>query len=132
MREIKFRAWDKNRTGAYLSLVYQNDQELWEYLRDLEDDKRRYECDFELMQFTGLKDKNGKMIFEGDVVKNQLGISWSIFYSDISSSFRMQKIGEEYTEYDTLAMHISDIFHFEIIGNIYENPELLTTNTPSV
>ena len=86
--------------------------------------------DIVLMQFTGLKDKNGKEIYEGDIVSYNRGIgNWTgqrmttihqIFFTDEVNAFVM-KYGNSYIK---LRKHWN--YEYEVLGNIYENPELLT------
>ena len=116
MREIKFRAWDDgkmdyNPTFGECSFggSYVNSFEPSEY------EKRTF------MQFTGLHDKNGKEIYEGDVVKTpKYGNSQVVEYADINASDDMTApgMGFQFNDYPS---------NMEIIGNIYENPELLET-----
>lgn len=75
-----------------------------------------------LMQSTGLFDKNGKEIFEGDVVV-VLDSSYTVFYDDKTASFRLQPHDKRWnTDYMSNYAHDNS---FEVIGNIYENPELV-------
>lgn len=101
-REIKFRAWDKK----WLFMTYPC---------TLEDIKNGFEGIFgknkDLMQYTGLKDKNGKEIYEGDIVNHK-------YYSTpIVITFKNGC-------FESGDVNITDK-SLEIIGNIYENPELL-------
>jgi len=117
MREIKFRAWDKEEK----SLITGDDNqgsifgEEGGYF-DLREEPNRYE----LMQFTGLKDKNGKEIYEGDILNlpktsYHLSFKVEVVFQDgsfVGDSFLAKDLGELASK-------------SEIIGNIYENPELL-------
>lgn len=78
-----------------------------------------------LMQSTGLTDKNGKEIFEGDVLKVTDKHSWSevVSFSEKKAMFVSKEIG--FPESPLWELFNTVLFEIEIIGNIYENPELL-------
>ena len=108
-REIKFRAWDNIQKKMFgdLKVIYLPQKE---------------EYGTFLMQFTGLFDKNGKEIYEGDVVKfnNEGEDKQSQIYWDSDAwSFK----GKYY--YGEVVVSWSDV---EVIGNVYKNPELLSPN----
>lgn len=119
MREIKFRAWDKLSKEMF-NVESINFQERKVY-RDIVS-YRKFN-DIELMQYTGLKDKNEKEIYEGDIVKlranHGIGVvkyydEWGAFVVEYIKPRPLAVLGMNYYKED-----------IEIIGNIYENPELL-------
>ena len=126
MREIKFRAWDKEKkiivdvysingttNGSIFIEYYNNDDEKITSLFD----------DFEIMQYTGLKDKNGKEIYEGDVINNY-GHKYVITY--IYGGFTLSSPNDLNRYYEALAEpYATPMDESEIIGNRFENPELL-------
>lgn len=74
--------------------------------------------DVGLMQFTGLIDKNGKEIFEGDIVENGLSGTWIVQPLE-GGSFSLLGVCEKYKDSNFLISALND--HAEVIGNIYEN-----------
>ena len=107
MREIKFRTWFYDGEELPNGMMYQGEKSFRENLIDWENNilAPTDECTI-LMQYTGLKDKNGVEIYEGDIVKYEYGQIFEIKW-----------------DYGLLS-HLENIW-FKIIGNIYENPELL-------
>lgn len=80
-----------------------------------------------LMQSTGLRDKNGKEIFEGDILgidTDEEVVNVNIFWNSKHALFMLES--KKYNENNLLAELVEDnAYPFEIVGNIYENPELL-------
>lgn len=99
MREIKFRAWEKD----VKVILTHEEMNIDECLKD---------SNVIVMQYTGLKDKNGKEIYEGDVY-NYNGVI------DVFESI------EDFYYNELIKYRVED---GEIIGNIYENPELINNN----
>lgn len=132
MRDIKFRAWEKVRedeTGSYGGEMYYSEES--EEKRAcgfvIKTNSGYSNDDFQWMQYTGLKDKNGKEIYEGDIVSTD-----SLRYEVKFGSFDHQDI-DSYGYYldcegkgkYTYSMTKVTVMLVEVIGNVYENPELL-------
>ncbi len=141
MRQIKFRAWDKESSTMISSdklggvkdffLDFNNQGlGLWIAIEDEHPEKR----DAELMQFTGLLDKNGKEIYEGDYLKvnneQTLEVTWcngAFKYQECASMMNL-RFGDGWLhELQTHCQCFKPIpqKNLEIIGNIYENSKLL-------
>jgi len=73
-------------------------------------------------RFTGLKDKNGKEIFEGDILEYAGCSLWEVYWEDYTASFKLRNGKVEGYEFDEDLEHMEEI---RIIGNIWENPDLL-------
>lgn len=132
MREIKFRAWDKEhkRWTNYsiaddLPRFYNKHTGCWKTDREGER--------FILCQYTGLKDKNDREIYEGDIVRD-FGSDYVPVYTKgiyMAVNTEQLKCPEEHRQ---LSTQFNVIWRngCEIIGNIYENPELLKEATHDV
>lgn len=81
-----------------------------------------------LMQCTGLKDKKGKLIYEGDIVKFSSIYGHGIFEIKWNDEFAMYGFEDEETDFTDLRCFIENGAYIEILGNLYENPELLKSN----
>lgn len=125
----KFRAWDKPNKimRSNDEIVIWSDQVYINENKELDSKIKGYSCLSEhLMQSTGLKDKNGVEIFEGDIVVNQYGNVGYVAYLQQEAGFVVVKKKSDYRlghrntgeSYDVTTNH-------EVIGNIHSNPELL-------
>ena len=122
----KFRAYD----SGSLSRMYQPDEvmvgdgNIWIIDEESVAGEWIVNNDIHLMQSTGLKDKNGKEIFEGDVVDykgRKAVVKWHGSYASFIYIF-VDELQERVSEWHPLFLAS---YHFEIVGNIYENSELL-------
>lgn len=145
-REIKFRAWDKDSGVMYYSDkdedngegfilwnidsggIYFTENQMWHEIEGGEDSGEKWDYrkpNQDLMQFTGLKDKNGKEIYEGDIVKfidtEFGGEAFLATNAEGIVSYKDGCFGIDIKDYHLLL----PLRKIEVIGNIYENPELL-------
>jgi uncharacterized phage protein (TIGR01671 family) len=127
MREIKFRAWDDKKE----IMIYDGDEvgtidfhsgdhiDIFYIKMQSYDILRLYT---NIMQYTGLKDKNGQEIYEGDIVKvsapRKDDLIFRVVWDDSQAGFQMVIDEDEVTSYSFFCVPC------EVIGNIYENPGL--------
>ena len=127
MRDIKFRGKDYNNKWRYGDLV----QEKWGQGKAImiKKDKTAWSVLEETIgQYTGLKDKNGKEIYEGDIIfikgeTKLLDIKGKVEYSNILAQFIITNTGNIVNEAEPLGDYEEE--DIEKIGNVYDNPELL-------
>lgn len=127
-KDVEFRAWVKSKKQMVdvetIDLRYKNitfieqDKEYNDVIRELTVSFKGVE----LMQYTGLKDKNGVKIFEGDILpiwENGENHLYKVVYD--GDCFMLAMLDSEQGSYPLSVKHKQS----EVIGNIYENPELL-------
>ena len=115
MRTIKFRVWDKKdkKWLEYGFLGFDGELLMDNVGGGLETHEKIKDC--VIQSFIGLKDKNGKEIYEGDIVQTQGVDNWEVIFRKGCFCY---KTGER-------QYHIFNEKEVEIIGNIYENKDLL-------
>lgn len=140
MRDIKFRVWDKETKHMHIcgedvhdTITFENETNK-AYYYNLQNGcgSLREDSDYILMQYTGLKDKNGKEIYEGDIL---LAPEWfgslecvCIYQQENIvnpiQGFGLYSYDSYFKKYNTL-VESDEWDEFEVIGNIYDNLELL-------
>lgn len=136
MRGIKFRVWNKkqNRYNTQTDapvLVYDTGELAVRYGNPacgaVELD---YTDNYEIEQYTGLKDKNGKEIYEGDIIQEEIDFNskmtdgifkYMVYWNEEDLCWGLEHIGNESIHVELWQANLST----EVIGNIHENPELI-------
>ena len=124
-REIKFRIWDIE--NKEMLKVQELDFEPTFYGGRIAIRPDQYNDYFDtedmiLMQYTGLNDKNGKEIYEGDIVGDNK-IKWIVKWNKHRMGFSLYPTTKQL--YDEMPINVENELGFKILGNIYDNPELL-------
>jgi hypothetical protein len=118
MREIKFRAWDKQQgymlEPFIIGIMPEKAKSGWSITGEGIYISPTEQARFILLQFTGLKDKNGREIYEGDIIESQMGQLYEVLWEGIGWNPFVDNMIDSYKSY-----------RLEVIGSIYENPELL-------
>lgn len=139
MRTIKFRAFDKEKKRMFNVYVLGQDWVTEDTMDGVDEGVnvfhgREFFNRIEVMQFTGLHDKNGKEIYEGDILKTDLegyvGVvewifsQWQYVYQCVDDNIRGVSSGINNGLNDE-GYEDGEKSHFEVIGNIHENPDLI-------
>lgn len=116
-REIKFRAWDKWRKE--MIEPHEGDFIRWHAPSNWK------EC-YEVMQYTGLKDRNGKEIYEGDIIRIDHPFKGRSYVGEIMyDKYSFTAKDFYFTHHDNPGDPFESLSYMDVIGNIYEHPNLL-------
>ena len=125
-QEIKFRAWNKkDKVMVDVAAMNFGPSGLWSLIEDADDAELQLADNYELMQYTGLKDKNGREIYEGDIVRPGED---NICDPDPTIGQVIMREGSWLIENEKKQEEIglfSEITSREVIGNIFEDNQLL-------
>lgn len=141
MREIKFRAWDGKEIWKVTGVQFANNSDFvnlygtepeWIATGIYEDKTSKRlmfmsSPDCELMQYTGVKDKNGMDVYECDILQFIPSIViGAVTYSTQLAGYILKGGGENSKD---MRLNSSAFAECEVIGNVYENPELIKGDT---
>lgn len=121
---LKFRAWHEQgfmlNPDNIISINFHEGYLQWAYMLgdEVNDDGLNYFDQLEIMQSTGLNDKNGVEIYEGDIIECKTVYEWD------KKPIKRAEVVFENGVFSLIGVEM-DLSRSEIIGNIYENPELL-------
>ena len=131
MRELKFRAWHPESESMIVFDLAKasKDQYIASHVCALLSNTHN-EGEGLMMQFTGLTDKNGVDIYEGDLIKNNRGRTAEVVWHKFTASFDSKFVSDDGSalpkQDKSYGFHNADWkSETKIVGNIYENPELL-------
>lgn len=125
MNNLKFRAWDKKHKEMFEVIKIEYNPNIIYMAKELSWFVIRTENEIELMQSTGLFDKNGVEIFEGDIIDVGTRIPFlnKIQRDEETAYLKLVPLDKRWTE--SYFTNFEDKSRYEVVGNIYENKELL-------
>jgi uncharacterized phage protein (TIGR01671 family) len=131
MREFKFRLWsieEKQFISPNILEVFDESGDLtaFKYIKTGKLNPLYMPVEnYIIQQYTGLTDKNGKEIFEGDIIIDTQKQKYEIIFDENHARYDLKVCGENKLSQTSYFTQIYEKKHIEVIGNIFEHPELL-------
>jgi len=131
MREIKFRAWvydeekEEDKMVNVIGIFFKGNSFIPHRVIIDDEEKIWLLQNSELMQFTGLKDSKGKEIYEGDIIKHEFGLSKKSLIGIVRYNKEFARFQVESSSDFAGLILTTTLKTEEVIGNEFENPELL-------
>jgi len=130
-RELKFRIWDKTGRKWADKMGFYQDGELGDFSECFHNSAGQNGEYFVAQQYTGLKDKNGREIYEGDLLGQHLNFYsvvmpnyFEVYWNHLSAKFETSVHQNHSKMVAVYPVCASDFFQMEVVGNIFENPDL--------
>jgi uncharacterized phage protein (TIGR01671 family) len=129
-REIKFKFWNKKNSRFLQNGNNSIDKtifDLWDWVEVMGTCTSFPMGDYVFVQCTGLTDSNDVPIYEGDIIIDTQKQKYEIIFDENHARYDLKVCGENKLSQTSYFTQIYEKKHIEVIGNIFENPELLKT-----
>ena len=128
MRDIQYKAWYRGHMYDRVNLRIEPDYTAVEIVKGRGDNVHTDTEKAKLLQYTGLRDMNGKMIFESDILQHPQWLEQEVVFKYGSFGLEVKGINFLTDGFNSFATVSADYKNCMVIGNIYEHPHLLNKN----